>query len=60
MRNLEEMYDIIGNIHGHADELIELLERFIIRSASRGYYAHRRLSRGPAMAFSGGYGSRQI
>lgn len=33
------MYDIIGDIHGHADELIELLERMGY-DRRRGYYSH--------------------
>ena len=37
-------YDIIGDIHGHADELGELLEKlgYIKR---KGYYQHRETDR---------------
>jgi len=34
------MYDLIGDIHGHADELVELLH-LLVYDEERGYFAHR-------------------
>lgn len=31
------MYDIIGDVHGHADELVELLEKLEYRETSQGF-----------------------
>ena len=34
------MYDIIGDIHGHADELVSLLELMGYRQRAGGVYEH--------------------
>jgi len=39
---MKQAYDLIGDIHGHADELIKLLEHLDYNDSANGYYHESR------------------